>query len=115
MSKLDAAATEAVIAEFASSDRRQKDTLPIIPLCGTAAPEVPEPQRATITSNRLDDILNWIVNRLHAVSTPLIRSLTVPEVERIALHGAADTLISTLARPKLKKALEEQLKDVIAD
>jgi len=36
-------------------------------------------------------------------------------VERIALHGAADTLISTLARPKLKKALEEQLKDVTAD
>jgi hypothetical protein len=115
LSSFDAAAKDAVIAKFASSDPEQKDTLPIIPLCGTAAPEVPEPKRATITSNRLDDILNWIVNRLHAVSTPLIRSLTVPEVERIALHGAADTLISTLARPKLKKALEEQLRDVIAD
>ena len=112
LSKLDAEERRAAMKNF---DPDNLGTLPIIPLCGTAASEVPEPQRATINSDRLDDILNWIVARLHAVSTPLIRSLTVPEVERIALRGAADTLISTLARPKLKKALEEQLKDVIAD
>jgi hypothetical protein len=112
LSKLAGAGRTAAVKDF---DPNNLGTLPIVPLCGTASMEVPEPARATITSARLDDILNWIVNRLHAVSTPLIRSLTVPEVERIALHGAADTLISTLARPKLKKALEEQLKDVTAD
>jgi hypothetical protein len=31
------------------------------------------------------------------------------------LHGAADVLISTLAKPKLRQVLEKELSGVIAD
>lgn len=116
LNKLDPGIRDSVIGDFASANEDRKGTLPIIPLCGTAAPEVTEPDRATITSDRLDDILDWSVQRMHAVARPLINSLNVPsELERGALRGAADTLIATLAKPKLRKALEDQLQDVIKD
>jgi hypothetical protein len=96
-------------------DPNNLGTLPIIPLCGAASMEVPEPVRATITSTRLEDVLSWIVTRMHAVSKPLIASMITSEPERGALHGAADVLISTLAKPKLRQVLEKELSGVIAD
>ena len=114
LNKLDPGVRKSVIGDFASNHSKKKDTLPIIPLCGTAAPEVLEPQRAKIDSDKLDEILDWAVTRMHAVAKPMIESLTVPDWEKVALRGAVDTLIATLAKPKLRKALEEQLKHVIA-
>ena len=112
LSKLNAAGQATVMNSF---DPKNLGTLPIIPLCGTAVEEVPDPQRATITSERLETILGWIVTRLHAVARPLIAGVITSEPERVALHGAADLLISTLARPKLKQALERELNAVIVD
>ena len=111
LARLDETARAAAIKDF---DPGNSGTLPIIPLCGTANPEVPEPMRATITSARLDEVLDWIVNRLHAVIRPLLDGLSIPEVQKLVLRGAADTLISTWAKKKLKEALEQELKEVIS-
>ena len=112
LSKLDAAGRTAVMNNF---DPQNLGTLPVIPLCGTALPEVPDPPRATISSARLDDILGWIVTRMHAVAKPLIAGMITSEPQRGVVHGAAELLISTLAKPKLRQALEKELKGVIAD
>jgi len=112
LNKLDEQTRHQVIGDFASLTLGQEDTVPIIPLCGSAKDEVPEPQRAKISADRLNDVLNWIVSRAHAVSKPLINSVVSAEVERAVLSGVANTLI-TLAKPKLRDALEAQLKDVI--
>jgi len=112
LDKLDEATRNQVIADFASSDPDQKDTAPIIPLCGTAAPEVPEPLRAKIQSDRLEQVLEWIENRLHAVSKPLVDSAVSGELERALLLGALNPLIR-LAKPKLRDLLHDQLKEVL--
>jgi hypothetical protein len=112
LSKLDAAGRAAAMKNF---DPGNLGTLPIIPLCGTAAMEVPEPARATITSARLGHVQNWIVDRLHAVTKPLIESVITSEFESWTARSAVDTLISTWGKAKLKEVLAKELKDVIAD
>jgi hypothetical protein len=114
LSQMDTATRAAVLANFASSDPDQENTLPIIPLCGTALPEVVEPVRATITSARLNDVQNWIVDRLHAVTKPLLESVIGSGPENWAARSAVDTLISTWGKAKLKDVLQKELKDVIA-
>jgi hypothetical protein len=113
-SKLDAAGRTAVLAKFVNSYPSQENTLPIIPLCGTAAMEVPEPSRATITTARLGYVLNWIVDRLHAIAKALIASAITSDIERWRARSALDTLISTWGKAKLKEVLQTELKDVIA-
>jgi hypothetical protein len=102
-----------VVGDFASSDPDQKDTVPIIPLCGTAADEVPEPARAKIAAARLNQVLDWTENRLRAVSKPLIDSAVSAELERALLLGALNPLIK-LAMPKLRNVLQDKLKNEIA-
>lgn len=101
-----------VIGDFASLVPGQEDTVPIIPLCGTAAQEVPEPKRATIAADDLEKVLGWIVNRLHAVSRPLIDGAVSDEFERAVLLGAATPLIA-LAKPKLRALLRDKLQEVL--
>ena len=113
LGKLDEQVRNEVIGDFATLTKGQENTVPIIPLCGTAAEEVPEPKRATISAARLDEVLSWIVKRLHAVSGPLIEGLNMPAPDKVGLHGAANILISTLARTKLRDALQTQLQEVI--
>ena len=107
----DAAAREAVLNQF---DPQQRKSIPVIPLCGTATAVVPAPGRATITSARVGHVLNWIVDRLHAVAKPLLESAIGPGFENWAARSAVDTLISTWGKAKLKEVLEKELSDVIS-
>lgn len=108
---LNAVSRDAVIATF---DPHKRGFLPIIPLCGSAVAEVPAPTRATITQARVNHILNWIVDRLHAVSKPLIESTMGTGFDCWAARSAADTLISTWGKAKLKKLLQNQLGNLIS-
>ena len=108
--KFDAATRDAVIATF---DPGKSGFLPIIPLCGSALPEVPAPARATITSARVGHIVNWVVDRLHGLAKAFLDEAITSEFEKLAARGAADTLISTWGRAKIKAYLQEELKDVI--
>lgn len=112
LDKLDAATRSAVVAAF---DPQGHGFMPIIPLCGTAVAEVPAPARATISSARVGHILNWIVDRLHAVTKPLVESTVGDGFDGWAARAAADTLISTWGKAKLREVLQNELKDVIAD
>ncbi len=107
----DAATRQAVIDEF---DPQQRNSIPLIPLCGTAAPEVPAPDRATITSARVGHVLNWIVDRLHSVTKPLLETAIGSGFESWAARGAVDTLISTWGKAKIKEVLQKELGDVIS-
>jgi Patatin-like phospholipase len=107
----DAATRQAVLDRF---DPQQRNSIPLIPLCGTASTEVPAPLRATITSARVGHILNWIVDRLHAVAKPLLETAIGPGFENFAARSAVDTLISTWGKAKLKELLQKELGDVIS-
>jgi hypothetical protein len=111
LNKVDPAVRDAVVKSF---DPQQHHTIPLIPLCGTANPEVPAPARATITAARVGHILNWIVDRLHAVAKPLIESAIGSGFENWAARSAVDTLISTWGKAKLKDVLQKELSDVIS-
>ena len=112
LDKLDAATRAAVVATF---DPHGSGFMPIIPLCGSAVAEVPAPARATITSARVGHILNWIVDRLHAVTKPLVESTVGEGFDGWAARSAIDTLISTWGKAKLKDLLQQELADVIED
>lgn len=111
LNKLGAAEHTSVMDAF---DPKQQHSIPIIPLCGTAFPDVPAPARATITSARVGHILNWIVDRLHAVAKPLLEDAIGPGFENWAARAAVDTLISTWGKAKLRDVLQKELKDVIS-
>ena len=115
LNKLDAATRASVMADFASTDAKGLTTLPIIPLCGTALPEVPEPVRATISTARVNQVLDWAVNRLHAVTTPLLESLLGTGFKDLVARETVDALISNVGKAKLKILLEKELKEVISD
>jgi len=112
LNKLDEATRNQVIGDFAGSDAAPKNTVPIIPLCGTAKDTVPEPQRAKIDADRVNQVLDWIVTRMHAISGPLVDSMVSGELERALLLGALNPLIR-FAKPKLRDLLNAQLQDVI--
>lgn len=110
LGKLSAADRAKVLEAFAPS----QNTLPIIPLCGSAVPEVQAPPRATITSARVSHIVNWVVDRLHGVTKPLLESVIQSDFDAWSARSAADVLISTWGRAKIRDYLQEQLKDVTA-
>lgn len=111
LNKLDVATRTSVVGVF---DPQQQHSIPIIPLCGTAVPEVLAPVRATITAARVGHILNWIVDRLHAVAKPLLEDAIGPGFENWAARSAADTLISTWGKAKLRALLQKELAGVIS-
>ena len=95
-------------------DPAHLNTLPIIPLCGTAVPEVTEPPRATIASARVDQIINLVVQRLHAVAAPLLESAIGDGFKDAVVRTGVNALISTWGKDKVKTYLQQQLKDVTA-
>jgi Patatin-like phospholipase len=107
----DAATRKAVLDRF---DPQQLNSIPLIPLCGTASMEVPAPDRATITSSRVGHVLNWIVDRMHAVAKPMLESAIGPGFENWAARSAVDTLIATWGKAKLKELLQKELSEVIS-
>jgi hypothetical protein len=111
LAKLTPANLTAAIAQF---DPKGTGMLPIIPLCGSAVPEVPAPPRATITQTRVGHIQNWIISRLHALAKPLLESAIGPGFDAWAARAALDALISTWGRAKVKDFLNSKLKGVIS-
>lgn len=109
LNRLDPAVRADVIRNFQDHD----GTIQIIPLCGSAVPEVPAPARATITSARVGHIVNWIVDRMHAVAKPLLEGAIGSGFESFTARSTVDVLISTWARGRLKDLLQKQLSDVI--
>ena len=112
MDRLDAAGRSRVAGDFGSV-RGGARMMPIIPLCGSAAVEVPAPARASITQARLDNVVKWAVSRLQAVVKPLLQMALGTGINDFAIREAADLLISTWGKNKLKAALQQELQDVI--
>jgi len=111
LNKLSEDRRNAAIQAF---DPQQHHTIPIIPLCGSAVPEVPAPVPATIAQARVNHVVNWVVDRLHAVAKPLLDSALGTGLESFTVRSAVDTVISTLGRVKIKDFLQEELKNVIS-
>lgn len=109
LSGFDAATRDAIMKSF---DPKQTKTIPLIPLCGTASTKIEPPERATITSSRVGHVLNWIVDRLHAVAKPLLESVLGTGLENFAARATLDGLIATMVRAKLKTLLQKELSDV---
>jgi hypothetical protein len=113
LSRLNADTRVGAIAVFGSTQNGVL-TLPIIPLCGSADAEVLPPKRATITQARLNNVVKWSVGRLQAVAKPLLSLALGSGMEDLAVREAADLLISTWGKHKLKEALQKELQDVIS-
>lgn len=95
-------------------DPQHTGSLPLIPLCGSAIPEVLAPKTATITSARVEQVLNGIVNRLRSVAKPLLQDALGTGFESFVARAAVGALISTWGRAKLKDLLQKELSDVIS-
>lgn len=109
--KLGDSKRAAIIRQF---DPANTGTIQIIPLCGSAVPEVPAPVRAKITQARLNNILNWATDRLHIVAGRLVKSILGSGVESAAAKLTLDGVISTIVKAKLKDYLQKELADVIS-
>jgi predicted acylesterase/phospholipase RssA len=77
--------------------------VPLIPLCGTAAQEVTQPGRASMTDDDLDDIVDLIVKRFKAIVPRLL-----PKLPAIAVH-AVDLFVALHEEGALKEYLRSQL------
>jgi hypothetical protein len=77
--------------------------IPLIPLCGTAAEEVPRPVRASMLDDDLDDVVDLIVKRFKAVA-PLL----LPKLPSITFH-LVDFFVALHEAGELKKYLRSQL------
>jgi Patatin-like phospholipase len=110
LDKLDAASRDGAVKAF---DPEGKGTLPVIPLCGSAVAEVSQPARATITQARVDQIIGWVVARMHAVSKRMIEK-AISGPQGLAAHQGADIIISTIGKAKVKSYLQNALSNVIA-
>jgi predicted acylesterase/phospholipase RssA len=113
LSNLDKAKRVKVVADFGRVQNGGL-TLPIIPLCGSAVAEVPSPVRGAITQARLDNVVEWSVSRLKAVAKPLLEVALGSGIRDFAVRDAADLLIATWGKSKLKQALQKELGDVIS-
>jgi hypothetical protein len=112
LNQLDPETRSTVIETF---DPLRLGSIPLIPLCGTAVPDVPPPARATIRSERLAQIVDRMVDRLHAITKPLLNSSIGGGFDCWAAQLAAKILISTWGKAKLKAALQKELAEVISD
>ncbi len=81
--------------------------IPLIPLCGTAAQQVPKPTRAQISDADLCDVVGLISQRFKAVFALLIADVPSRPV-RLSLKTAA-TLVPLFGKGKLESYLRAQL------
>jgi len=109
LAKLDNPA--AVIGDYANG---QPGTLPIIPLCGSCVAEVAEPARATITTERVDQIVDWVVARLKGVAGAMLHDVLKGGVKEFAIRNGIDALIDTAGKSKIRETLNKQLSGVIS-
>jgi hypothetical protein len=81
--------------------------MPIIPLVGSAALEVPEPVRAKISPKSLDDIASLAVSRIKALKSPLLSG--APTVLRALAATVLVWPFSLLVKSKIRATLASAL------
>ncbi len=84
--------------------------LPIIPLWGTAAREVPQMEWPRYDPGRLDTLRGQVEKRTHAVVRRLIDRNIPSQLQRLALHGALRFLRRRLA-DKIVRNIAKDLSD----
>ncbi|MGC2659916.1 MAG: hypothetical protein WA324_18315 [Bryobacteraceae bacterium] len=82
--------------------------VPVIPLCGTATTEVPEPPRMKITDANLDQIAKLIIQRMKALLPGLLKGFP-SQLAKIVIEGEIMGYLLTAAPGELKKYLRAQL------
>lgn len=83
--------------------------MPLIPLCGSALREVPEPERSQIAEEDVEKIVDLIVQRLTAIRKKLVPGKLggiVSEIIEIALH-------TPILAGRIKSAIKERLLAVL--
>lgn len=82
--------------------------VPVIPLCGSAQTEVPEPARVQISDENLHEIAKSIIHRARALLPGLLKGF--PSVlAKLVIEGEIMGYLLTAAPGELKKYLKEQL------
>jgi hypothetical protein len=109
LAKLDDPAS--VIGDY---ENGHPGTVPIIPICGSCVPEVTEPARATITSERVDQVVDWVVARLKGVVSSMLNDALKGGVADFAIRNGVDLLINTAGKNKIREVLNQQLAGVIS-
>jgi predicted acylesterase/phospholipase RssA len=82
--------------------------LPIIPLLGTAKPEIGRPQPGRITRQSLKEIVDLMEERFHALLPPLLAPLRSTTL-KILIGWSARMLIATRGKKEISKYLEREL------
>jgi hypothetical protein len=83
--------------------------MPLIPLCGSAVAEVPNPGRSQLGPDDLNEIVDLIVARLNA-----IRSKLAPGMLGNVLDDALGFLLNTwILSGKVKEAIKEALQNAL--
>lgn len=77
--------------------------IPLIPLCGTAAQEAPQPARAHMSDDDLDEVVDLILKRFKALVPVLL-----PKLPSVAVH-VVDFFVALHEEGELKKYLRSQL------
>ena len=99
----------AILAQY---DTAKTNTLPIIPLCGTAMAEEDHPAAGTISRARLKLIVALVTKRSRRVAKPFIQEIFGHGIGSLAARLAAFSLISTIGQAKLKRFLVNAVKEV---
>jgi predicted acylesterase/phospholipase RssA len=82
--------------------------VPVIPLCGSAKTEVPEPVRVRISDENLNEITNLIIQRAKALLPALLKGFP-SEIAKLILEAEVLGYLWMAAPGELKKYLTAQL------
>jgi predicted acylesterase/phospholipase RssA len=89
--------------------RSDREWLPIIPLCGSAVPEVPHPVRDKISKADVDRIVGLVSKRLFKLGNVVVSGVEDLLLRLFLLPGPF--FISWLGKPKIKRAIINGLGD----
>jgi predicted acylesterase/phospholipase RssA len=81
--------------------------VPVIPLCGSAKAEVPEPARVQISEENLNEIAKLIIHRAKALLPGLLRGFP-SELAKLIIEGEIMGYILTAGPGELKRYLRAQ-------
>ncbi|HEX4231854.1 MAG TPA: patatin-like phospholipase family protein [Bryobacteraceae bacterium] len=82
--------------------------IPVIPLCGSAKTEVPEPVRVQISDENLNEITKLITHRAKALLPGLLKGFP-SQFAKLVIEGEIMGYLLTVAPGELKKYLRAQL------
>ncbi len=81
--------------------------MPIVPLVGSAAVEVPAPVRAKIPAASLDEIVNLALGRMKALKSPLLGR--APDIVKLLASAALAWPVSSVIKGKIRSTLSAGL------